>query len=436
MKQIFKNHITTNFPSLKDTKLLLTVSGGIDSVVLTHLLHKLGYDIAIAHCNFCLRGEDANVDQQFVKNLAKQLHVPFFTTKFDTQNFAISQKISIQEAARNLRYTWFYEIIKEQKLDVIITAHNLNDSLETFLINLSRGTGLKGLIGIPSTNQSVVRPLLPFSRKEIHTFAMQQNILWREDKSNANTKYTRNKIRHTIIPVLEEINPNLLQSFSQTLKNLKDSAHIVDNTIEKFKENSEIINPQTKTIKFKISDFQKLANPKAYIHEVFKKYQFTNFRDIASLLTAQSGKQVFSKTHRLLKDRDYLLLSEINNKKEKNKVQINASDSNFTIENKTYHIQLEKSVSQQDNTIQFDKDLLKFPLIVRKWQKGDYFYPIGMQGKKKLSKYFKDEKLSLLEKENIWLLLSDNKIVWIINKRQDQRFKVTPKTKKILTITK
>jgi len=434
MLKKFENHINKNLPFLKGSKLLLTVSGGIDSVILTHLFYKLDYNISIAHCNFCLRGIDADHDQQSVKNLSEKLSVPFFSTSFDTQQFATSHKLSIQEAARNLRYKWFNEVLKEQQLDYIITAHNLNDNLETFLINLSRGTGLKGLTGIPMINKNSIRPLMPFTRKEITTFAKEHNIEWREDKSNADTKYTRNKIRHKIIPVLEELNPNLLESFKKTLENLQGSQDIITDCIKEIKPDNQTV--KTAVLKFDIDKLKNLTNPKAYIHELFASYNFTNFNDIVDLLNAQSGKQVFSKTHRLIKDRTVLLLEELKNKENEELIEITENDSFFKIQEAIFSIQNTAQKTQNSNTANFDKDLLKFPLTVRKWQKGDYFYPIGMRGKKKLSKYFKDEKMSLIQKENIWLLLSDNKVVWIIGKRQDERFKITTRTKNRIHINK
>ncbi|MEE9348970.1 MAG: tRNA lysidine(34) synthetase TilS, partial [Flavobacteriaceae bacterium] len=300
----FKKHIELKFPFLKESKLLVTVSGGIDSVVLLHLLYQLDYSIVITHCNFCLREKESDIDEVFVKNLASKLEVPFFTKRFSTEKYASNHKLSIQEAARNLRYQWFSTLAKEQKCHAILTAHNLNDNLETFLINFSRGTGLKGLIGIPQINKNINRPLMAFSRKEITAFANENNIEWREDKSNANTKYTRNKIRHSIIPVLEELNPNLLVSFKQTLENLQGSQQIVESQILDFKQQIEVENPsvslnsEENTKKFNVKKFKNLKNPKAYIHAIFAPYNFTNFNDIVGLLSAQSGKQLFSKTHR------------------------------------------------------------------------------------------------------------------------------------------
>ncbi len=459
-----ENIIVKDFPFLKDSKLLLTVSGGIDSIVLTHLLHQLGYTVSIAHCNFCLRGNDSDKDQQFVHQTASMLNIPFYVTHFNTKQHAKQHKLSIQEAARNLRYNWFEEMRKQYDLDYILTAHNLNDSLETFLINLTRGTGLKGLTGIANINKKIIRPISSFTRREITDFAIENKIIWREDKSNADIKYTRNKIRHQVIPVLEKLNPNLLDSFKQTLNNLQGTEDIVkdaiDNIVEKenrekreenrdratnneqhskLKTQHSIFNIQNLTFKIK-------SNPKAYIHELFSPYGFANSTDIENILTAQSGKQLFSKTHRLIKNRDYLLLVKKNQKLSvekqegfvinENDIEFNIQHSKFKIQNSSFSNQHSKiSIQHSKFNAVIDKDLLNFPLIVRKWQKGDYFYPKGMQGKKKLSKYFKDEKLSLLEKENIWLLLSNNKIVWIIGMRQDNRFIITNKTSNITTIT-
>jgi len=440
LKNTFKNIIQNDFPFLKGAKLLVTVSAGIDSVILAHLLHQLEFDISIAHCNFRLRKVDSDLDEQFVNKLAIALNVPFYVTRFDTKQHAKQHKLSIQEAARNLRYKWFEKIRKENELDYILTAHNLNDSLETFLINLSRGTGLKGLTGIPTIHNKIIRPLSSFTRNEIEIFASHNNIKWREDKSNEETKYTRNKIRHKIIPILQELNPNLLDSFKQTLKNLQGSEDIIQDTINSISAQMQLIASQRifniSTIKNSIK-----TNPQAYIHEMFSPYGFTNITDIINLLSAQSGKQVFSKTHRLIKDRDLLLMVKNRVPKLQERKEIFENDLKFKIQFQNLEIKFKietannKQQTTNNLTIQTDKFKIKFPLIIRKWQKGDYFYPIGMKGKKKLSKYFKDEKMSLLEKENIWLLLSDNKIVWVIGKRQDERFKVTQNTKEILTLS-
>ncbi|MDX6747544.1 tRNA lysidine(34) synthetase TilS [Polaribacter sp. PL03] len=425
MLQKLSNILSRNFPFLKDKKILIAISGGIDSVVLTHNLAALNFNISLAHCNFNLRNTESDLDEVFVKELAKNLAINCFTTSFETKKVAKEKKESTQIAARNLRYAWFQEIIEDHNFDYVLTAHHADDNLETFLINLTRGSGLDGFTGIPEINGNIVRPFLKFSREEILNFAEENNISWREDKSNASTKYVRNKIRHKVLPVLKEINPNLLDTFSKTLDNLQESKQIINDRIEDVLSN--IIVEESGFLKLRINKIQQLSNPKAYLYQLLEKYNFTGFNDIYNLLSAQSGKQIFSKTHALLKDRDFLIVSKINrssSKKTSFEIKENTSEIKKPI-HLTFKEVTDRSVLNK-NTIYVSKEYLKFPLIVRKWQNGDYFYPSGMTGKKKLSKYFKDEKLSLLEKQQTWLLCNSNEeIIWIINKRQDNRFVAT-----------
>ena len=422
MLQKFKKHITKEFPFLKDTKLLIAISGGVDSVVLFHLLHKLNYDVSLAHCNFKLRGKESDLDEEFIKNLNQISANQIFTISFDTEKYAIENKLSTQIAARELRYNWFQKLITEHKFDYVLTAHHADDNLETFLIHLTRGSGLDGFTGIPKVNGNIVRPLLAFSRKEILNYAKDHDIEWREDASNASNKYIRNKIRHQVLPVLKEINPSILDSFATTLENLQESKQIIEDRIENIA--SEVLEKEANFIKIDIEKIKELSNSKAYLYQLLKSYHFTEWNDVYDLLNAQSGKQVFSKTHRLLKDRDVLILSKID--------LSNSIEMAFQIEEEiteitnpihlTFKEVIEKS-TENKQTIYVDKDLLKYPLMLRKWEKGDYIYPLGMQGKKKLSKYFKDEKFSLIDKENTWLLCNaENQIMWIINHRQDRRF--------------
>jgi len=434
--QKFKQHINRDFKNLKSKKILVTVSGGIDSVVLLLLLHQLQYNLVIAHCNFKLRGQDAEEDEKFVRNLGEELKIQTEIISFNTKEFAKKNKLSIQEAARNLRYDWFNKLLHQNKADVIATAHHLNDNLETVLHHFTRGTGLTGLTGIPAKNKNSIRPLLPFSRDEIKKFARKNSIIWREDKSNTQTKYVRNKIRHHIIPVLQEINPQLLPSFQKTQK------HLLDTSIVLQKHLLEIWQQITTTKKAVISinsrQLNDLAPQNYYLYELFKPFGFNDATEIKKLLLAQSGKQLFSKSHRLLKDRDSLLLKEISKNKESSftisegKKRFETAEFILFIDDASYKT---TQVSDKDKTILIDKDLLKFPLTVRKWQKGDYFYPSGMEGKKKLSKFFKDKKLNLFEKEDSWLLLSQNKVVWVIGMRQDNRFVVSDKTKQIIKMS-
>lgn len=431
MIQKLLQHITNQLPFLKGKKLLITVSGGLDSVVLTQLFHSLHFNISLAHCNFNLRALESDKDEDFVKNIGKNLDIEVFSTSFNTNEFASKNKISTQIAARELRYNWFQELTEKHQFDYVLTAHHADDNLETFLINLSRGTGLEGLTGIPTVNKNIVRPFLIFSREEIEKYAKENTIAWREDQSNASTKYIRNKIRHQIIPILKEINPTLLNSFQKTTDNLKGSQQIVKDSIAQLKKKVISVD-ENGTTTLTISAIQKLSNSKAYLFELLKPYGFTEWNDIRNLVSAQSGKQVFSKTHRLLKDRDLLLLSKLVLQKESLEISITKSTKEIL---NPIHITFEnvsKIEQSGKKSIFLDLEKLTFPLTLRKWEEGDYFYPIGMQGKKKLSKFFKDEKYSLLDKENTWLLCSENQIVWITGKRQDRRFTANTTSSHIL----
>jgi tRNA(Ile)-lysidine synthase len=439
----FSKHINTRFSFLKEKKLLIATSGGVDSMVLAQLLHQLDYDITLAHCNFCLRGKASDQDEAFVKQVAQKLQTPVFTQKFNTQQVAKQEKLSVQMAARKLRYDWFYKLTEEHQLDFIITAHHADDNLETFLINTIRGTGLDGLTGIPEQNDNIVRPLLPFTKEQIKAYATSNAISWREDHTNAEANYMRNKIRHKVIPVLKEINPSLLKSFCKTQENLKAGRQLIDEAMAKVKKKVVVSGnstggEQTDIQKVNIEYLKKLKYPKAYLYELLKQYGFTEWNDVANILRAQSGKQLFSATHRLVKDRNFLLLTVLQPEQKQECVYYINENDHF-LENKDLKLavtnvnSLSEKVSHK-KAVLIDKDSLKFPLLVRKWQKGDYFYPFGMRGKKKVGKFFKDEKMSLLEKENSWLLCSNNEIVWVIGRRLDNRYKITNTTENILKI--
>jgi tRNA(Ile)-lysidine synthase len=424
------NIIAKNFPFLKDKKLLIAISGGIDSVVLTHLLSTLNFNISLAHCNFHLREKESDLDEVFVKELAQKLAIGCFTTSFETEKVAKEKKESTQITARNLRYTWFQEIVKEHHFDYVLTAHHADDNLETFLINLTRGSGLDGFTGIPEINENIVRPLLKFSREEVLFFAKENKIFWREDQSNASTKYIRNKIRHGVLPVLKEINPSLLETFSKTVENLQESKQIIEDRIADISK--KVIQTEITILKIDISKINNLSSPKAYLHQLLRSYNFTEWSDVYNLLSAQSGKQVFSKTHRLLKDRDFLILSP-KSLSPISEIKLKIEESTLEILKPIHLIfeDIKQKSTENKQTVYVDKNLLKYPLIVRKRENGDYFCPLGMQGKKKLSKYFKDEKFSLFEKENTWILCTaENEIIWVINHRQDKRFSINNLTKK------
>ena len=433
MTEKLQQHIADQFPFLKESKVLIAISGGLDSVVLTQLLHSMDFDISLAHCNFNLRALESDTDEAFVKKLGTDLNLRTFTKNFDTTEYAKTHKTSTQIAARALRYAWFKELQEEYRFDYVATAHHLDDNLETFIINLSRGTGLEGLTGIPTINETIVRPLLIFSRQEILDHAKAQHIVWREDQSNASTKYVRNKIRHQIIPVLKELNPNLLDAFEKTSSHLKGSQQIIDERIGQIRKDTSTTDMFGNVV-FDIAKLKRLPNLKAYLFELLKSYNFTAWNDVAALFTAQSGKQVFSKSHRLLKDRDKILLTKLQLTSELCVTEIREGTKEIMTPLHLTFKNTSELAEKTSNAIYLDNSKLRFPLTIRRWQQGDYFYPLGMQGKKKLSKFFKDEKYSLLDKENTWLLCSEHQIVWIIGKRQDRRFNANENTTDILKI--
>jgi tRNA(Ile)-lysidine synthase len=433
MLQQFQNHLSQHFPFLKGKKLLLAVSGGLDSMVLLHLFQQLDYEIVVLHCNFQLRGLESFGDQQFIQEYTSQHNIQLSFTQFDTEAFANDYKLSIQIAARELRYSWFYEQLEIQDGDYILTAHHADDNLETFLINLSRGTGLDGLTGIPAQNDSIIRPLLPFTRKEIEEYAANQDVKWREDSSNASDKYLRNKIRHHLIPVLKELNPNFMSSFEKTQGYLQDSKDLVDDAAVMVYQ--QVAKEKGDEIYFDLNQLLKLANYKSYLYQWLTEFGFTAWDDIYDLVINQSGKQVLAPEFRLIKDRDYLILSPLKTELNQQEYLIESGTSKVNFPLNLLFSNVDAIGATSNSTIFVDGEKLLFPLTLRHWKEGDVFQPFGMEGKsKKVSKLFKDEKLSLIEKENTWLLCSENQVVWVVGIRQDERFKINSKTKNIVKI--
>lgn len=429
----FQNHINQNLSFLHKSKLLIAISGGLDSVALTHLCHEAKLHLSLAHCNFNLRGDESNEDEAFVLQLAEDLDLEVFIESFDTEIYAKEHKLSTQMAARELRYDWFSLLAQQLGFDYILTAHHADDTFETLLINLTRGTGLDGLTGIPEVNFNIVRPLLPFSREQIESYAKENKLKWREDSSNSSNKYLRNQLRHEVIPVLKSMNPQVLQNVSNTIEHLQHSQQIIDDAIVRIQK--KVVTIECDVIKLHVKKLQKLSNPKVYLYELLKDFSFTNWDDVADLLSAQSGKQVFSETHRLLKDRTHLLLTERKLQETPETISISESDKSVdTPFGSLFFDEADAIFGKNNKHIFVDKALLKYPLALRKWEEGDFFYPLGMKGKKKLSKYFKDEKLSLIDKENVCVLCSNDEIVWVIGLRADERFKVSECTKQILKI--
>jgi len=431
MHKAFKDHIDEHMPRLGERPFFIACSGGLDSVVLAHLCHNLGMQFTLVHCNFKLRGAESDEDETFVRHLADIWGVPVLVKAFNVQGHIKTHGGSVQMAARELRYAWFYELLENTGHDTLLTAHHADDALETFLINLSRGSGLDGLRGIPMEHNGVWRPLLPFSRKTMLRYATDNGLQWREDSSNADTKYLRNQIRHKVVPAVKELHPTFLDNFLQTQQYLQDSSQMLENHIEVLRAQLFQEHHEGEPIPISIPALRKLHPLKSYLFQLFKPYGFTNGTDMVQLLNSISGKQLRSKTYRLIRDREVLLLVA-KQPLDSGTHAIHPHDSSITTPMPMTIDEVTALGETAQNVLYVDKEKLNYPLVLRKWQKGDYFYPLGMQGGKKLSKFFKDEKMDMLTKESQWLLCSGDDIVWVVGRRADERFKVNTTTKTIL----
>lgn len=419
-------------PQWREKRFLLAVSGGVDSVTLTHLMHELGCQLALAHCNFQLREDESDEDEQFVKALAGRLELKLYHKRFDT---SVSKEISggsVQMVARDLRYSWFEELLNEHDFDYLVTAHHADDDLETLLINLMRGTGLRGLTGINSLSEKIFRPLLEFDKESILQYAKKQGYYWREDSTNLKSDYLRNQLRLEVIPALKQIRPQILKTTRQTIENLRGSQDLVDDYLQLIKK--LVLTSTERGLELSIDQLKGLPHPTELLYELLRTYGFTAWEDVVHLLDAQSGKQVFSPTHRLIKDREVLILSPRNDQSVKSSFSLQEGIEKIDHPISLRFSKTDKWEATNAHVAFIDEDKLDFPLQLRRWREGDFFYPLGMSGRKKLSKYFKDEKLSLTEKEGLWLLCSGEDIVWIIGYRMDERFKVNRETQRILKI--
>ncbi|MCF8308539.1 MAG: tRNA lysidine(34) synthetase TilS [Bacteroidales bacterium] len=416
---------------------LLAVSGGMDSVVLTDLFFQSGYPAAIAHCNFQLRGSESEGDREFVRNLAESYGLPFYTKNFDTQEYASKQGISIQMAARELRYSWFTELLKDPTLEGVATGHHLDDEIETFFINLMRGSGIRGFHGILPHSGKWIHPLLFAGRNDIKTYVEKNQLAYREDSSNRTVKFQRNKIRHQLLPALEKIHPGYRETFEENFERIRQTEEIFKQKVRE--EEQKIVSKSGEEIYLAIDKLKLLQPLTVYLYEFLAPYNFhyRQIKKIVAALNAIPGKKFYSKTHSLLKDREKLILSPIHTR----------DDRHFFIrqEDEVIYEPLTMRMTRQpytpgiviprkENIAMLDCDKLEFPLMLRKWERGDRFCPLGMQQMKKLSDYFVDNKFSLMEKEQVWLLQSGNDIVWVINNRIDERYKVTDQTKEIYYI--
>ena len=423
-----------------DDVVLLAVSGGMDSVVMCELFHQANYKFAIAHCNFRLRDEASDGDECFVKQMAEHYGVAIHSVAFDTERYAVENKLSIEEAARNLRYDFFDKVMKQYNYDYVATAHHRDDVIETFFLNLMRGTGIVGLHGILQKNGKIIRPLLSFGRKDIEKFVVDNNLKYRIDATNATLDYKRNKVRHLLVPLFRELAPAFDRTMQKNIKHIADVEMIYRNDVSTKKE--MMLQSCQGGYRISMKDLETLTPLRTYLYEFLHPFGFTEtvVENIINGWNATSGKRFFAKEYYLIKDREYLFIYPLTDNDEMIRIDINEDDSCIDTP-----IRLEISSLENSTTLKcdfnkynayFDKDKLTFPLYLRRWRNGDKFQPFGMKGKRKVSDLFTDEKLSLHDKKNIWLLCNaDDEILWVLGLRTDDRFKITSQTHHILNIT-
>ncbi|OSZ80014.1 tRNA lysidine(34) synthetase TilS [Chitinophagaceae bacterium IBVUCB2] len=437
----FKNIIKQQHLFSPKDKLLLAVSGGVDSVVLCELCKQGGYDFSIAHCNFQLRGEESERDEQFVRELGRKYEVEVLVKEFDTEKYATDNKLSTQEAARNLRYKWFEELVltrnsKDNTRNLLLTAHHADDNNETLLMNFFRGTGLHGLTGIPAAINYIRRPLLTFSKDELVAFAKESNLNFVEDSSNQSSKYTRNFFRNELVPAISKVYPQVKENLQDNIKRFTAIEKLYRSSVDELKKKLCRLKGNETHIPVK----QLMGyNNSALIYEIISPFGFNEKQvdEMIKLATSQSGKYIHSpgNNYRIIKHRHWFIISPV----------INIESDTIIIEEAVKEIsfalgilKLEKTTNSQlqnlKSSASFDSKKIKFPLLLRKWKTGDYFYPLGMKKKKKLNRFFIDQKLSRTEKENAWVLESNQRIVWVVNHRIDDRYKVTDKTKEVLRL--
>ena len=453
--QKFQQYIKANHLFTVKDKLLIAVSGGMDSVVLCELCKQSEYDFEIAHCNFRLRGEESSRDEAFVKELGEKYGVKTYVKTFDTAAIAKEQKKGIEEMARDLRYGWFKELATDDRRptkemhsssnyqiskspNYLLTAHHADDNIETVMMNFFRGTGIRGLRGILPKQGNIIRPLLFASRKEIEAFAEQYNLAFVTDSTNAQSDYTRNYFRNELIPSIEKVFPETKQNILQSIKRFADVEQIYNESIEAAKK--DLLEKKGNEIHIPVLKLAKAKPLQTTIFEIIKDYGFTAAQvpEAEKLLNSDSGKYILSATHRMLRNRNWLIISSLQ-EPDVNYYLIEDFEKqqtvSFTGGEITVEKTAEKNITADPNIGLVDADKLKFPLLLRRWKQGDYFYPLGMQKKKKLSRFFGDQKLSLLQKENVWIIESDKKIIWIAGMRIDDRFKITDASKHVLKLT-
>jgi tRNA(Ile)-lysidine synthase len=433
VKEKFVQHLTALDVNPKTDRVLLAASGGQDSMVMLHLFFDSKLSFGVAHVNFQLRNKESDEDEQFVKTWCSRHQIPFFSTRFETNNYAIKEKISIQMAARELRYTWFDELIQSEGFRYVATAHHLNDSLETVFINLARGTGLEGLAGIPSKKGNRIRPLFFATKQEIDTYAAENLICWREDSSNQTDDYQRNFIRHKIVPALREINPSLEETFKEMVAKIQAELHLVEHGVAQWRE------------KYWREDGMKIYINKAGVTKQTLAclwyglksfgFSFTQCDEVQRALAGQSGKYFLSASHKLVVDRDFIVLSKM--VEPLGEVFIDSTQNRAILGTSIMDIKwVEQAKPDTSNQVALlDADRVSFPILWRKWKPGDYFFPLGMEHRKKISDFLINQKISITEKDSTTVLESAGEIIWVVGHRIDNRYKLTPETRQVLSLT-
>jgi tRNA(Ile)-lysidine synthase len=438
LKIQFEQYINRHNLFTKDDSILVAVSGGIDSCVLLHLLYYYNYKCVVAHCNFNLRNSESDNDEQFVKKLTNDYFMDFVSIPFNTLEYAEEKGLSIQMAARELRYIFFEETRKKHNCKAIATAHHADDSIETVFINLMRGTGLKGLTGIPVKSNHIVRPLLFASRKEIEEYASLNNLSWRNDSSNSSNKYTRNQLRNQVLPLLDEIKPGFRKILLRNIEHFNETETLLNTLLKSTFD--KIISKKGNTVYISIKELKVIGLNKSLLFEIISGYGFNpkQAEKIWNSLDSGPGKMFYSKNYSLNKDREFIIISQIENQESQRKYYIDETaewiSEPFEMSIETMLWEAGKVIPRNSKILFADLHALEFPLIIRRWLPGDFFQPFGMKGFKKLSDYFIDQKISKTEKENTWIIESANRIIWVVGYRIDDRIKVTDSTKHILKL--
>lgn len=432
----FQQLIEKKWPRLPRTPLLLAVSGGLDSVVLADLCFRCGLNMEIAHVNFQLRGAESDGDERFVQQLANKYGKILHLKKADTLQYAAQHKLSVQVAARELRYSWFDELMGDRPF-LLVTAHHADDNVETILMNFFKGTGIAGLRGIREEQGRIIRPLLNFRKEELLAYAKDYQLEWREDSSNAEEKYTRNYFRHAIIPMVEKVFPGATENLLDNIARFNDIEVLYQQSVQLHKK--KLVEKKGGEWHIPVLKLKQSSPLPTLIWEITREFGFLpgQVSDIMSLLDSQSGKQVRSSSHRIIRNRKWLVIAPLVSIEDS---PVYCEEGMDVLSFGQQQVQIfykhagSQPVSADSSIASLDAKHIRFPLIVRKWKPGDYFYPLGMKKKKKLSRFFIDQKLSRIQKERVWVIESDKKICWVIGLRIDDRFKITPATKTIMEL--